>query len=155
MSEPRLTGWWIPEGEGIPLEVWERIRDELPDAIAAGKAVVMVGGITLRWYPAPDSLDAAWAEARAVAPEGTAIELFGPVGGRYAAQIHGDHWLPGRSAGGDTPAAALRALTAKLRDKAPDGKARSTPIESVPLLDPTDFFSGAPTVLPPGTIGRR
>ena len=60
-------------------------------------------------------LDAAWAEAEAAKDEGAAIELFGPVNGRYAAQLKGDHWLPGRSAGGDSPAAALRALVAKLR----------------------------------------
>jgi hypothetical protein len=82
-----------------------------PDSLLIEDTTEIVGRI-----PATDSLDAAWAAALEVAPEGAAIELFGPVGGRYAAQIHGDHWLPGRSAGGDTHVAALRELTAKLKD---------------------------------------
>jgi hypothetical protein len=63
-----------------------------------------------------DSLDAALADAVTALPPGGAIELLGPLGGKWVAAVRGDHWMPGRSAGGDTPALALRALTAKLRE---------------------------------------
>jgi hypothetical protein len=70
----------------------------------------------------PGSLDAAWAEAEAALPE----DWFGPLvfqegdGGSYVARASaGGYRLyddPDFEAGGPTPAAALHALAAKLRE---------------------------------------
>ena len=63
----------------------------------------------------PDSLDAAWAEAEAALPEGSnlALALEQIVGGVNARAfgVNGDY-----ETDGPTPAAALRALAAKLRE---------------------------------------
>jgi hypothetical protein len=77
----------------------------------------------LTWseHVAVDSLDAAWAEAEAALPEGWAFELTYSEGN----PVQSWAWLPGVEivtgddgirAEGSTPAAALRALAAKLRE---------------------------------------
>ncbi len=80
--------------------------------------VVPVNGQVSLLYPdmAPDSLDAALDDAVAALPPGGAVELLGPLGGRWTAAVRGDPWMPGRSGSGDTPADALHALAAKLRE---------------------------------------
>lgn len=66
-----------------------------------------------------DSLDAAWAEAEAALPEGWGIGIQVPPGGYpggYEVGASGDtEWTV--QANGPTPAAALRALAAKLREQ--------------------------------------
>lgn len=121
MSEPRLRGWWQIEGaEEWPVEARQRVKDLVADAEREGKSVVTVHGVSLRWHPAPDSLDAAWAEAEAALSEGWTL---GGVIHRAVAR-HPTWSAEASSLGegalhaeGDTPAAALRALTAKLRER--------------------------------------
>jgi hypothetical protein len=87
---------------------------------------VAVGEYVAAWEAAtsPGSLDAAWAEAEAAKPDGRcgialsgAQEAFSIDGRRilpYSARL----WMDGRvliSCEADSPAAALRALTVKLR----------------------------------------
>lgn len=88
----------------------------------------------VRYVQWPGSLDAAWAEAEAGLPEGhsisgvarhygadrvtwsaTAIEP-GPIGrgDPIVTTVHAKNWIIGE---GDTPAAALRALAAKLQKR--------------------------------------
>ena len=67
----------------------------------------------------PDSLDAAWAEAAAALPEGLwSIEVVKTVGALSGPYMAGTTFGPPARgyAYADTPAAALRALTAKLRE---------------------------------------
>lgn len=74
----------------------------------------------------PDSLDAAWAEAEALVPNGHRIYLTwpltlrdGPPENLYHASCRKDSdylGYIGHNPGGPTPAAALRALAAKLRE---------------------------------------
>jgi excisionase family DNA binding protein len=64
----------------------------------------------------PDSLDAAWAEAEAALPEGWQDLYVERHFNGYFANI--DYDGPGPIGEGLTPAAALRALAAKLRDRA-------------------------------------
>lgn len=71
--------------------------------------------------PPADSLDAAWAEAEAALPEGHTMDLVlenHVDGGRYLAWTmrHTDTAIIRGE--GPTPAAALRALTARLRERA-------------------------------------
>ena len=69
-----------------------------------------------------ESLDAAWAEAEAALPKGVGLELLylgSLVPDRYGARAFDGKRLPSLAlAGGPTPAAALRGLTAKLRERA-------------------------------------
>ena len=74
----------------------------------------------------PDSLDASWAEAEAAQPEGWFIGVESgwpisaeqPDGYRAVASRDQTYLFDGPSASGEgpTPAAALRALAAKLRE---------------------------------------
>ena len=143
MSETPI-GYWSASGADLSPEIADRIRDELPQAVAEGKQLVVVEGVTLHWTPAAaDSLDAAWAEAEAalptagwmadgrwVLPSGSwiiGIEYRPPSGDGYfephyeaayfaRAQVRAgqDRWFTGDDA--DTPAAALRALAERLRE---------------------------------------
>jgi hypothetical protein len=63
----------------------------------------------------PDSLDAAWAEVEAAKSEGTYLHLEGLRAGKYHAYVVG---IGGkvREVTDPNPAAALRALAAKLRE---------------------------------------
>jgi hypothetical protein len=67
----------------------------------------------------PDSVDAAWAEAEAALPKG-GIHLHSPGGNPrvYWAEGIDPRRMISASEMGPTPAAALRALTAKLREVA-------------------------------------
>lgn len=74
----------------------------------------------------PDSLDAAWAEAEAALPEGWAIDGLYRVVARTSLEreweviVHEDDWQgdeDNHHGRGPTPAAALRALAAKLRER--------------------------------------
>lgn len=75
---------------------------------------------------APETLDAAWAEAEAALPDGMALRLHGSIVRRgeayYAeaiedltAQRTGHGWNAVEDTVGDSPAAALRALATRLR----------------------------------------
>ncbi len=74
-----------------------------------------------RWIrvdvPVVDSLDAAWAEVEAELPEGRALHLHRRDRSQALASDPTDRISDVKAdAYGDTPAAALRALAAKLRD---------------------------------------
>lgn len=79
------------------------------------------------WTEVPDdSLDAAWAEAEAALPEGWQLVLLRGLAGDYSAHAEDISKRPDdgswtheeeRFAFGRTPAAALRALAAKLRER--------------------------------------
>lgn len=78
--------------------------------------------VTGNWYRI-DSLDAAWAEAEAALPEGWSFRLEHEAPEHFWAQASTnwrfddpDETLP--ACEGPTPAAALRALAAKLRERA-------------------------------------
>lgn len=73
-----------------------------------------------------DSLDAAWAEAEAALPEGWAIDGLYRVVARTSLEreweviVHEDDWQgdeDNHHGRGPTPAAALRALAARLRER--------------------------------------
>ena len=84
--------------------------------------------------PAPDSLEAAWAEAEASLPEDWGLNLEAGTHGRrdlytasarycyslrhYRENVGPSRYVPFEMAHSDTPAAALRALAAKLRQLA-------------------------------------
>lgn len=96
--------------------IWADAQHEIPLAVtdADGCVAVILG-----------DLDAAWAEAEAALPEGW---IFGVLarGDQYLAEAWEDDeaYASGDSAAeayADTPAAALRALAAKLRERA-DGE---------------------------------
>jgi hypothetical protein len=96
---------------------WADCREEQPWLVQAAAIL----GDTGRFSP-DGGLDAAWAEAEAVLPEGWAIRIM-------TCRCHGDgKWKvsAGPDLSGDpvayieeTPAAALRALAAKLRETTP------------------------------------
>ena len=120
------TGWWVVEGNLTPPQV-PAIMDTVQRATEQGKTLVVCGeGVTLRWQPAPDSLDAAWAEAEAAMPAG----WFGPAIGptktwsgveapetKWSASVSGPTPNDRRIAVAATPATALRALASALRER--------------------------------------
>jgi hypothetical protein len=102
----------IELGAGIAREV-RRIREQ-------GGQVESVDALIADLYDlAVGSLDAAWAEVEAALPGGAVLRLERSGTGNYvalASDLTG-HWYPHGSAIGDRgPAAALRALAAKLRE---------------------------------------
>lgn len=72
MSE-RPLGWWSVDGN-LTQRQFDEIRAALPEAAAAGKEIVVVQGVTLRWHRAESECDycgdsiTAWHEI--VDPEG-------------------------------------------------------------------------------------
>ena len=135
MATGSLTGWWEPvsEVDEITARQWAEMREAVRLATAEGKALVTAAGVSLVWHPAPDSLDAAWAEAEAALSERWNGPFVGPhIDGDFWASawitspptVYGNHGAPSigypiiTSFGehGATPAAALRALAAKLRE---------------------------------------
>ena len=116
---------WEATNTGGSLAVFRSMESELVEAIDRARA-------TLR-PPVTDSLDAAWAEAEAALPEGWTLGgvqrsnqrgqtkrqayISTAWGGILAGQTAVLATPRGRRiAYGDTPAAALRALAAKLRE---------------------------------------
>lgn len=120
-----LGGWWH-----APDDLWERVTGEsrggglrCPDCFGREAEAK---GITLVWSvvdaATPDTLDASWAEAEAALPKGWGIALSsdadspdryrahaGRVAFQWPPRIVGPEYKP-------TPAAALRALAARLRE---------------------------------------
>ena len=106
-------------------------RDLLARFIEAGRRWPQTRGYftpqdVLAIENAPDSLDAAWSEAEAALPEGYVIESVSRQRSWWgvdekawtaeaAEQADGGDW-PAIFGDGDTPAAALRALAARLRE---------------------------------------
>ena len=115
MGEKR--GYWQVEGD-LTNEEATSAADSVIEAEAQGKSLIVVDGVTLRWVPPAGSLDAAWAEAEAALPEGYTLTLtFQRLRTVWAEARRGvldDYQQFGEEA--DTPAAALRALAAKLRE---------------------------------------
>jgi hypothetical protein len=114
-----VSGWWEPVSETeITSRQWAEMRKAVRLATEQGKALVTAAGVSLVWHPAPDSLDAAWAEAEAALPTGWQIDRVErrdeggwavwaddqPVRHREYEFEYGE---------GDTPAAALGDLATK------------------------------------------
>ena len=57
-----MRGHWQVEGDLSPEQASDA-AERVMEAQAQGKGLIVVDGVTLRWHPAPGSLDAAWAEA--------------------------------------------------------------------------------------------
>lgn len=88
--------------------------DSLGPVYRAQAARLLAAGVRL---PSEDSIDAAWAEAESVLPPGWPLALKRWMTGPYVA-VAGRAWPDyrgGRLA--ESPAAALRALTAQLRER--------------------------------------
>jgi hypothetical protein len=111
-------GWWVAEGKELPPRIRDEMADVLPRAFAEGRQIVVIEGVTLRWNPAPDSIDAAWAEAEANGWEIVHLirRLRRPERARWEAGAISYKHRPYRrlAAFGPTPATALRALAEKL-----------------------------------------
>jgi len=85
--------------------------------ITAQALIAAIGGIESEaaHQALTDSLDAAWAEAEAALPEGETLQGLSPTAnGWYAHAYNAERERCDGIA--DTPAAALRALAAKLRE---------------------------------------
>ena len=115
-----VSGWWPVSEIEITSRQWPEMRESVRLATEQGKALVTAAGVSLVWHPAPDSLDAAWAEAEAALRDGTiraiSIGQYPPgteSAGTWAAVLV---YEPEYFGNGATPAAALRALAAKLRE---------------------------------------
>jgi hypothetical protein len=90
------------------------LRDYRSSMVADG--LNRIAELETRW---DNSLDAAWAEAEAALPEGLwSIEVVKTVGASSGPYMAGTTFGPPARgyAYADTPAAALRALTSKLRE---------------------------------------
>ena len=63
------VGWWSIEGnDEITPAMADVLGEEVKRARAKGLEIVVQDGLTLRWHPAPGSLDAAWNRAKAAMP---------------------------------------------------------------------------------------
>lgn len=123
-----ITGWYQVEGADLTARQAHEARDIIKTADQADlpKVLILSSGVTLKWHPAPDSLDAAWAEAEAALPEGwhlCAVERHCHAGdetpGQWYATAHdADRW-ESEEGWGDDQTAALRALATKLRERQP------------------------------------
>ena len=97
------------------------LADRMRYAANPEDLAVAVGEYVAAWEAAtsPDSLDAAWAEAEAALPEGWRLCLHGSFGSvAFKAVADSQEWAAVIEAPALTPAAALRALAAKLREAA-------------------------------------
>jgi hypothetical protein len=112
-----MDGYWTldryPDHFG-PVER-DRLKEVLREA-PKGKDVVLFEGTSLTWHPAPDSLDAAWAEAKAALPEGGRLSLRLYDKDSYEVSVYWEDKGPvAYSELGSNEMAALRAMAAYLR----------------------------------------
>ena len=110
--------WKTLDVDAAEAENIREVRDMLARWGAHG-VNVLTGATLASW----SELDAAWAEAEAALPEGWYVGVQTGHDAAYTAIAANMYWLTesltGTYCDGDTPAAALRALAARLRERTP------------------------------------